>query len=339
MPGSTASASNSDRHLVVGVNWIGDAIMSMPALQVWRRVHPDTKLTLLTRPPLADLWAMHAAPTAVMKCAEPLPALRAAARALRADGVARATIFPNSFRSALAPFLAGIPERVGRRGHWRRALLTRALPNAAAPGRHQALEYYELLGLPVPADGPEAPVLAIPAAERQEAAAALRAFQRPLLGVMPGAARGPSKRWPVAHFSAVARRWCAERNGSVLALGAQGDAGLCDEVVRAAGRGANRAGQTTLTGWAALLEACDAVVCNDSGGMHLAAALGRPVVAIFGATDPRVTGPLGPRARIVQAEGPRARAIARTDADAEKRLAAILPEQVYGELSALMDHA
>ncbi|HMP76481.1 MAG TPA: lipopolysaccharide heptosyltransferase II [Kiritimatiellia bacterium] len=339
MPGSTESVSSSVSHLVVGVNWIGDAIMSMSALQAWRRAHPGAPMTLLTRPGLAGLWSMHAAPTSVLIYEEPLPAMRTVARALRGTGVSRATVFPNSFRSAVIPFLARIPERVGRRGHWRRALLTHVLPDVDAAGRHQALEYYELLGLPVPAAGPEQPLLAIPESARQQAAALLRELPRPVLAVMPGAARGPAKQWPVQHFGEVAKRWSAERGGSVIAMGAKSDAGLGDEVVRAAGRGFNRAGQTTLIEWAALLAACDAVVCNDSGGMHLAAALGQPVVAVFGATDPRITGPLGPRARVVQADGPRSRAISRTDADAEKRLAAILPGQVYDALSAVLDHA
>ena len=310
--------------------------MSMPALQAWRRAHPSARLTLLVRPGLAPLWRMHAAPDAVQVYTEPFTALRAAARACRALAPDRAVILPNSFRSALVPFLARVPERVGRPGHWRRALLTRLVPAPVARA-HQALEYFDLLDLPRPAGAVEQPRLDVPESAARSIAELLARLPRPLLGVMPGAARGPAKRWPATHFAAVAARWRAETGGGVVAMGGPGDHSLAEEVVRSVEDGLNLAGRTALIEWAAALAACDAVVCNDSGGMHLAAALGRPVVAVFGATDPSVTGPLGPRARVVQDEGPRARAIARSDREAEKRLAALSPERIYGELKAVLN--
>ncbi len=334
MPGSTASASSDGPLLVVGVNWIGDAIMSMPALQAWRRAHPAARLVLLTKRALAPLWALHRAPDEVLTYDNPLPAIRAAAREIARRACARAVVLPNSFRSALPPFLARVPERVGRAGHWRRLLLTRALP-APAPG-HQALEAFELFDLPRPAGAIEAPQIEVPPDAADAARRRLAALPRPILGVMPGAARGPAKRWPAAHFSAVAKRWAAGTGGGVLAMGGAGDRAAAEEALVDVPRALNCAGETSLVEWAALLQACDAVVCNDSGGMHLAAAIGRPVVAVFGATDPAVTGPIGPRARVVADAGARSRAIARNDAEAEKRLAAILPERVYAALFELM---
>jgi heptosyltransferase-2 len=330
VPGSTASVSNEGPLLIVGANWIGDAIMSMPALQAWRRAHPGGRLVVLTKRALAPLWALHRAPDDVLIYDNPWPAIRAAAREIARRKCARAVILPNSFRSALPPFLARVPDRVGRAGRWRRALLTRALP-APAPG-HQSLETYDLLDLPRPPDCGEQPRLEVPPAAAEAAARRIESLPRPLLGVLPGAARGPSKRWPAPHFGAVAARWAAETGGGVLAMGGAGDREASDAAISHIPRALNCAGETALAEWAALLAACDAVVCNDSGGMHLAAALGRPVVAVFGATDPAVTGPIGPRVRIVADDGPRGRAIARRDADAEKRLAAISPERVYAAL-------
>lgn len=327
MPGSTASASSDGPLLVVGVNWIGDVIMCMPALQAWRRAHPSTRLVLLTKSALAPLWAMHRAPDETLVYDNPWPAMLTAAREIACRNCVRAVVLPNSFRSALPPFLARVPERVGRRGHGRRLLLTHALGDA--PTGHQALEAYDLLALPRPPEGPEQPRLEVPDVVRLEAARKAARLPRPLLGVMPGAARGPAKRWPTIHFARVAARWAVETRGGVLALGGPGDRALCDAVLSGIEEGLNLAGHTTLVEWAALLEVCDAVVCNDSGGMHLAAALGRPVVAVFGATDPAVTGPIGPRARVVTDGGPRRRTIAREDEEAEKRLAAISPERVY----------
>lgn len=336
MPGSIASASNSERWLVVGVNWIGDAIMSMPALQAWRRAHPSARLTLLVKQPLAPLWRMHDAGNAVVTYEDRWAAMRHAAREIRTERVQRAVLFPNSFRSALVPFLARVPERIGRCGQWRRWLLTEPLLSAGDERMHQSLEYYDLLGLPRPAETVETPVLHLPGEARRTAEALLAKWPCPLLGIMPGAARGPAKRWPVAHFSAVAKRWVAERGGSVVAMGASSDAAAGEAIVHAAGSGVNLAGATSLVEWAACLQQCAAVLCNDSGGMHLASALGRPVVAVFGATDPRITGPLGPHARIVQDEGARSRAIDAADPAAEKRLAAILPDRVYPELMNLV---
>lgn len=337
MPGSTASVSNSGHWLVVGVNWIGDALMSMPALQAWRRANPSVRLSLLVKSQLAPLWQLHTAPNAVLEYQESWPVMRAAARAIRSEVPSRAVIFPNSFRSALLPFLGRVPERVGRRGRWRRALLTEALAPPESSPSHQALEYYDLMGLPRPPGGSEYPELTIPVSAQQGVEVRLRDLPRPLLGIMPGASRGPAKRWPVAHFAALAKRWCADAGGGILLMGAPGDAAAADVIIKAAGCGINLAGKTSLVDWAASVEACDIVVSNDSGGMHLAAALRRPVVALFGATDPRVTGPLGPRVCVVQDEGVRARSIGRTDVEAEKRLAAISPERVYRELLRLFD--
>lgn len=329
MPGSTVSASSDGPLLVVGVNWIGDAIMTMPGLQAWRRAHPRRRLLLLTKSALAPLWGLHRSADEILTYDNPWPAMRAAVSAIARCGATRAVILPNSFRSALLPFLARVPERIGRRGHGRRPLLTRVIPDPE-PG-HQALETYDLLDMPRPAEGPERPKIDVPQAEVETAARRVGRLPRPLLGVMPGAARGPAKRWPSLHFARVASRWAAERGGLIV-LGGPGDRAAGDAILESIEGGLNLAGQTSIPEWAALLAVCDAVVCNDSGGMHLAAALGRPVVAVFGATDPNVTGPLGERARVVTDGGPQSRAIARADDEAEKRLAAISPDLVYAAL-------
>ncbi len=331
MLGSIESVSRPEHLLIVGVNWIGDAVMSMPAIQAWRRAHPEAHLTVLVKKPLVPLWRMHAAPDAVNTYGDARSDLREAVRTIRRELPQRAVIFPNSFRSALPPFLARVPQRIARRGQWRRALLTDVLPPLESPV-HQSLEYYDLLGMPRPPDGAEYPRLQVPVDAKKSAEQWLSGLARPLLGVMPGAARGPAKRWPVERYADLAQRWAHETGGSVVAMGAGSDSLAADSIVGAAQRGLNLAGKTSLAEWAASVEECDAVVCNDSGGMHLAAAFGRPVVAVFGATDPRVTGPLGPRARVVQGEGPRARSISRSDEDAVKRLAAISSARVYEEL-------
>ncbi|MCS6772107.1 MAG: lipopolysaccharide heptosyltransferase II [Kiritimatiellae bacterium] len=319
---------------MVGVNWIGDAVMSMPALQAWRRVNPGTRLLLLTKSPLAPLWMLHRAPDEILLYGDSISSIGCAAREIAKRGISRAVIMPNSFRAALPPFLARVPERVGRAGHWRRWLLTSVAPDPA-PG-HQSLEAYDLLGLARPPTGPETPALHVPEEAMVSARRTVGRLARPLLAVMPGAARGPSKRWPALSFGRVASRWHAETGGGVVALGSAADRECCDQATIGIEESLNLAGQTSLLEWVALLAVCDAVVCNDSGGMHVAAALGRPVVAVFGATDPAVTGPIGPLVRVVTDDGPRSRDIGRRDRDAEKRLAALPPSRVYAALRELV---
>ena len=153
---------------------------------------------------------------------------------------------------------------------------------------------------------------------------------RPLIGLIPGAARGPSKRWPVEHFATLALLLASQKNASLVLFGTEQEKILCDEIFARVPKNAlNLAGQTNLETWAASLRHCDAVVCNDSGGMHLASALGIPLIAIYGMTDPSKTGPLGSKAKVIQDSLARSRDIAEHSHEAEKSLAAIRPERVY----------
>jgi len=324
--------------LLVGLNWIGDSIMAMPAVQAWRRAYPDTRLTLLVKKGLASLWSLHAAPDDVLTYENGLAATVRAAAAVRAAAPARAYVLPHSFRSALVPFLAGVPERVGLPGRGRDFLLTRVVPPRLGPGRlHQGFEYCDLLltGPDVTSLAP--PELVVPEAALAAARNQVAALPDPLLGLLPGAARGPAKRWPTGHFAAVARRWVQEQKGGVLLMGGRDDQAACDALAAETGPGAlSLAGRTTVPEWAALLKTCRVVVANDSGGMHLAAALRVPVAAVYGLTNPDQTGPLGPRCRIIQDPGARARDVARDSAEAQKRLAAISPERVYQAAAELL---
>ncbi len=335
MNGSTASVSNKpERLLLVGVNWIGDTLMAMPAVQALRRRHPEAHLAVLVKPGLAGLWKLHGAPDEILTYTNGVGAAFRAASLIRAGRYDRVYVLPHSIRSALIPFLAGVPHRRGLSGLGRRWLLHEVVQPDQRPDRlHQGFEYAELL---VPEERLrvlEVPQLIIPGPARAEAEAMIGAPPRPWLAVLPGAARGPAKRWPPENFALVAERWIKETAGSVLLLGGREDGPLCAELASGLGpRAHSLAGRTSLPVWAAALQLADAVVANDSGGMHLAAAVGTPVVAVFGLTDPAQTGPLGSRIRIVQEEGERRRDVARASAEAQKRLAAISPERVYQAL-------
>ncbi len=321
------------RLLVVAPNWLGDAVMAMPAVQVLReRLHPVARLDVAAKPGPSTLWRLHEAPAAVWALSPRIADLTDAVRGLRTEAFTHAIFLPNSFRSALAPTLAGIPFRRGTASQGRRLLINDPVDLSACAPRHQQWEMAALLlpgGLP---DSLPSPRLSPPEDARAEAAQLLQDLPTPRLGLIPGAARGPSKRWPPERFRAVAEAWLAETRGSVCWLGTPEDAALCDELNQNLGpRARSFAGKSPLPLFAALLEALDAVCANDSGGMHLAAALGTPVIAIFGLTDPAKTGPLHPRAVVVQAPGTRQRNIARDSAAARLALEAV-------SVSAVLEH-
>jgi heptosyltransferase-2 len=330
MSGSSASVSAEApaRVLVAGLNWLGDAIMSMPALQALRAALPaPSRLDLLVKPKLAGLWRLHAAPDRVLTLEGGNLGPFRTGTALRADRYDRCVVLPNSIRSAIAPWWAGIPERTGSRQWGRRWMLTRRIDLTAASGReHQAYEMYRLMDLPPPATLPF-PELRLPEAARARAAELAGGIPRPLVALIPGAARGPSKQWPEEHFAALAGRLQRERGAGLVWLGAEGDAALCGRLAAAHG-GLSLAGQTPLDVFAALLARADLVVANDSGGMHLAAATGAPTIGLFGVTDPARTGPLGPRVRVLQHSAVRSRNVARDSEAGRAALAAITPDEV-----------
>ncbi len=317
------------RLLVCGVNWIGDAIMSMPALQTWRERHPENRLELLVKPALLPLWSLHAAPDSLHRLPPGTVGVWRVASALRGEHFDSACIFPNSFRSALIPWLAGVPRRIGAPGHLRRLLLS-AIPAGEPPvARHQAYEYYHLLSETPPEVLP-APHLTLP--EPLQAWAREREVEHPgpWTVFLPGAARGPSKQWPEAHWIELGRRMQGtDAVETLLILGSPSEAALCGRIAEGiGGRAVNLAGQTDIPQWAALMSRSRLVVANDSGGMHLAAAVGASVLALFGITDPAKTGPLGARCRVIQKSTVRQRDIPRDCPEARAALAAITPDEV-----------
>ncbi|OQW96082.1 MAG: lipopolysaccharide heptosyltransferase II [Verrucomicrobia bacterium A1] len=332
-PGSASAdpAAAAPAVLMVGVNWIGDAVMSMPAVQAWRALNPAARLTMLVKPPLAPLWRMHAAPDDVAAI-EPgsLGAVRTGL-ALRARHFDRAYILPHSFRAAWIAAWSGAPERIGLPGLARGLLGVRVVQSRSGPDRaHQQFEYLDLLLGPGAAAAPEPPRLRIPPEAAASAARWLAGLPAgPRVAMMSGAARGPAKRWPVERFAEAARRLAADHGCAVIALGSPAEAADAAAIAAAAGgRGLSLAGRTDISQWAAVLAGCALAVSNDSGGMHLAAAAGTPVVAVFGRTDPGRTGPLGPLCDVVQAPGARSRDIGREDEDAVRRLAAVTVDEV-----------
>ncbi len=300
--------------LVRATNWIGDAVMSIPALREIRRVHDGWRVTILARPWVAELYAGEPFCDEVVlyrSDAEHRGVLgrERLARDLRGRGFDRAILLQNAFDAAWIAWRAGIPERIGYDRDGRGLLLTDriARPASGEIPAHQRFYYLELLlraGLiqRIP-DDTQARLEGL-SDRRQRGAAqwARRGLPRgPWIGVSPGAAFGSAKRWIPERFAEAARVLASEAGSHVAVFGSRSEAPLATQVARrAGGRSTSLAGKTTLSEYLDLASTCSLYLTNDSGSMHVAAALGVPTVAVFGATDSEATGPAAPWATIVR---------------------------------------
>lgn len=342
MPGYDVSVLNDPnaRVLVVGLNWLGDGIMSMPALQKLRSLlHPNAEIDLLLKAGQVPLWEMHAAPNRLITLNESLAGMRQTRAEVIGGQYTHALILPNSPRSALVPFWARIPIRRGAVGKQRRLLLTEALEMDALETCHQQHEMAHILlpdydrarsSLPLPE-------LSVSADHATEVAPELETLGgRKLVALISGAARGASKCWPADRFEQVARDLIGE-GWAVAWLGTPEDEELCARVHSNIDSDVslNLCGKTSLGGFAAALAAADVVVANDSGGMHLAGALGTCVVGIFGITDPSKTGALGEHVTILQQSDIRSRKVPRQSEEAVAALSRIQPDEVVQAVLAM----
>ncbi|MCX7819241.1 MAG: lipopolysaccharide heptosyltransferase II [Kiritimatiellae bacterium] len=330
---ASASAEGGDwprRAAILGVNWIGDTLMSAPAVAVWRRRYPSARLLILARAAPAAVWRLLGLGDEVEVIAPGALGSWRAAVALRAWRAELVAVCPHSVRSSWMAAVSGAPKVVGLPGPMRRWFGIDVVRPALRPGRrHQQFEYVDLLLGPGAEVSLEPPRLKIPAPLVDEAEARLGRARGPRIAVMPGAARGPAKRWPAERFAETARRLAGEDGADIIVLGSGEDRAAAALVAAAAGsHGHNLAGETSVELWAAILSRCDLALANDSGGMHLAAAAGVAGVAIFGRTDPEVTGPLSPVWTVVRAPGAGRRDLRRCDRDAIRRLRAVSVDEV-----------
>lgn len=339
------------RILVRGVNWLGDAVMTTPALLRLRERFPRASITVLSPEKLGDLWWQHPAVDEVLLFG-PDEGPWCISRQLRTRGFDLGIALPNSFRVALELWLSRIPIRMGFGGNGRSPFLTHvplrpsshvkmvkrtrsqavrlsgtpAQSPEAPPRAHQIHHYLDLIGSTGASAQPVAPCLKVTAEEIAQfqrkflPAGAFPSAARPFwIGLNPGAEYGPAKRWPAEHFAAVAATFNRQSPCTWLVFGGSRDRELAETICRGiesskrGGSGApvapvvNLAGQTSLRELMAGLQLCEALVTNDTGPMHVAAALGTPVVVPFGSTSPELTGPGepgDPRHRLLRSPSP-----------------------------------
>ena len=299
------------RILVRGTNWIGDAVMSEPALSAIRQAFPKAEITLLVKPAVAELFQHHPAIDHLLVYEHRgrharLSGKWALGSELRRGRFDVSILFQNAFEAALLACLAGIPRRYGYATDGRGFLLSDAItvPNRTALA-HQTQYYLDLLrplGIP---SSPTAPRLFVSQAEEERmrerlAEAGIQATD-PLVGINPGSTYGSAKRWLPERFAEATDRVVEQFGGRVVIVGATGEEGLGQAIAEKMRlKPVVLSGRTSIRELMAVIKRCGLFLTNDTGPMHIAAAFGVPVVAIFGPTDFRTTSPFGEMHQIVR---------------------------------------
>ncbi|EPE3626422.1 ADP-heptose--LPS heptosyltransferase RfaF [Serratia marcescens] len=340
--------------LVIGPSWVGDMMMSQSLYRTLKAEYPSAEIDVMApawcRPLLARMPEVNQALAMPLgHGALGLGERRRLGRALRANRYDRAYVLPNSFKSALVPFFADIPQRTGWRGEMRYGLLNdvRVLDKAAFPlmvQRYVALAYdkgriQRADDLPQPLLWPQLQV------SYEEIADTTAAFNltgsRPIVGFCPGAEFGPAKRWPHYHYAALAQR-LIESGYQIALFGSAKDHEAGEQIRAALQEDArdfclNLAGKTQLEQAVILIAACRAVVSNDSGLMHVAAALNKPLIALYGPSSPDFTPPLSDKARVIRLISGYHK-VRKGDADQgyHQSLIDIQPQQVLDALTPLL---
>ena len=284
------------RTLVISPNWIGDAVMAQPLLQMLRRQHPERPIDILAPPAVAPVWRAMKEVDSVLETPFRHGPLQLGerwkyGRLLKTKGYADAYVLPNTLKYALIPLFAGIEKRVGYKGEMRFGMINR-MHRDDTPPRPMVPFYAALAGppdAPLRADVPR-PSLHVESSVIDILFARLGIDRaRPLVVFAPGAEFGAAKRWPARHFAALAQAIMAQHSGAQIGLlGSPKDKPACDEIITLTGTAGvfNLAGVTRLDEAIALLAGAAAVVANDSGLLHIASGLNRPVIALYGPTDP-----------------------------------------------------
>lgn len=293
-------------------NWIGDCVMALPAIKTLKKNLPDAEIWVAALDWVAGLYASVPEIEGVLSLpsAKGIKGLLTSVSRLKAHAFDAGLLLTNSFHSALVFARANIPERWGYRTDARHLLLTRSIRNVSPAIPHHHVYYYLKLleGLGFKHDSPSLS-LNIPGNElvRMEARLLALGWEKgvPLITLNPGAQYGPAKRWPAERFRSVARM-IAEHLPSFFAIvGSGSEIALAEELAsEMAPRPASLAGKTTLSELAAVIRLSRLFITNDTGPMHIANALGTPLVAVFGPTDHRITGPFQTPSVLVRKEAP-----------------------------------
>lgn len=305
------------RILIIAPSWIGDAVMTQPLLASLKALYPESKIDVLASSWVASIYRACSEVSEVIEAKFEHKKLqwqmrKHIAKELELASYDACFILPNSFKSALIPWLANISFRIGYRGELRYGLINLALDNPSKVNRPPMVEHYLALNQLLNEEPQQTtahettPRLNVSSAAKESIEARLHKAnfdQKSVYVMCPGAEYGPTKRWPTDHFAALAQSLIAvSPNNCIILLGSKSDHALAQEILSIADQ-ANRilnwCGNTSLDEAIALISLSKAVISNDSGLMHIAAALKTPQVAIFGSSDPAHTPPLSEKAKVI----------------------------------------
>ncbi|OWS69717.1 lipopolysaccharide heptosyltransferase II [Polynucleobacter campilacus] len=339
--------------LIIAPNWIGDAVSTQPLLANLKVLYPNSQIDVLASNWVAPIYRacsqVHAVIEAKFEHKKLQWSLRKQlAKEIQAKNYQACFVLPNSFKSALIPWLANIPFRIGYRGELRFGLINLALDNPSKVNRPPMVEHYLSLSQLLKDDAflPSnklVPRLNISTSAKQSIEIKLQSANisgDSIYVMCPGAEYGPSKRWPTEHFAALAQQLITQNsNNQIILLGSKNDHSLAQEVTSQAQQARNIhnwCGNTSLDEAIALIGMSKVVVSNDSGLMHIAAALQIPQVAIFGSSNPTHTPPLSDKAKVIWLNMPCSPCYKRICPLGHLRcLKDILPEQVFATLNTL----
>lgn len=306
----TMPAEKIRKLLIRGTNWIGDAVMTLPAMASIRETFPAARISVLAKPWVADVYRLCSHVDDIFTFESPgrhdgiTGKFRLAAE-IKGKNFDAAILLQNAIEAAIIACLARIPIRAGYDSDARGFLLTHAVKRTPCIKEVHQTHYYLEMVKALGCRDTGIQVRLEPRAEDRERAEAilntLRVENTPLVGLAPGATYGAAKKWYPERFAAIADRLAEERNARILLFGSKADEGSTQDVAKHAHYPLiDLAGKTSLRDAMAVMARCALFISNDSGLMHVAAALGVPVIAIFGSTNPITTGPVGSKSIIIQ---------------------------------------
>ncbi len=300
--------NSKEKLLIRGVNWIGDAVMTIPAIRALRAAYRDVEIYQLLRPTVSPLFEKDPNIDNIIIYENRFRTVIGRinlSNILRKEGFSKAYLFQNAFEAALLAFLSGIPERIGYNRDKRGFMLTKPIPYKDEDRKLHHIDYYlNLLNHAGIKAKYSIPYIFQSIDERLEARKILFNLKKPIIGINPGAAYGSAKRWLPERFAEVIKWIIKDSDGSVVIFGGENEISIANHIEALAknmlsdieksyseSRLLNLTGKTTLRQLISLISECNVFVTNDSGPMHLSYAVGTPVVAIFGSTSPELTGP------------------------------------------------
>ncbi|MBI4775909.1 MAG: lipopolysaccharide heptosyltransferase II [Deltaproteobacteria bacterium] len=337
-----------ERVLVRGANWVGDAVMTTPALAQIRRNLPHARIDLLVVPWVKDIFLHHPDVDRVViydrnQRHKGIRGKLALSARLKAERYDLAILFQNAFEAALIAFLAGIPRRAGYDTDVRGPLLTHAVHLRSQDKQVHQTDYYTRMldRLGFRTDNPPLSIRVDPPAEKRVAetiAVSKRSHTGPIVVIAPGATYGSAKMWPPAYYGRLVQKIRAEWNGWVILLGSGSEKDICGYIAEFGGDNvldlSGRAPLSEAVGW---IDASDMVISNDSGLMHVAAALGKPQIVMFGPTNESTTGPANSRARTLNLHADCAPCMKKRCPTDHRCMKGIGPEDVFREAESLRE--